>query len=104
MAEVIKKAPTSTVEAGTNDKRQLFHKDTINNLPKQQKRVLLFLLSQPRPCSVADIVRALGQSDPRGHIRDLRDRGYPIADVWCKSADGVRYKRYFIRKEVEDGK
>ena len=104
MSEVIKKVPASTVEVDTKYMRQLFHKDTINNLPKQQKRVLLFLHSQHRPCSVADIVRALGHSDPRGHIRDLRDRGYPIADIWCKSADGVRYKRYFIRKEVEDGK
>ena len=104
MSEVIKKVPASTVEANTKDKRQLFHKDTISTLPRQQKRIISFLLRAPRPVSVADIIQAIGQTDPRGHISRLRRRGYPIGDVKCKSQDGGYYKCYFIREEVGDGR
>lgn len=103
--EVIKKAPAlCSKEASAEELRQLFDKDTIFSLPRQQKRTLNYLLASKTPRSVADISRALGQSDPRGHIRNLRLRNYPIADIWDKSETGERYKRYFIRKEVADGK
>ena len=104
MSEVIKKVPASTVEVDTKDKRQLFHKDTINNLPRQLKRVLLYLLGQTAPRSNVDIMQALIVSDPRGHISRLRSRGYPIADEWRTTSEGNRYKYYFIRNEDEDGK
>lgn len=104
MSEAIKKVPASTVEVDTKDKRQLFHKDTINNLPRQLKRVLLYLLGQTRPRCNVEIMQALIVSDPRGHISRLRSRGYPIADEWRTTSEGNRYKYYFIRKEVEDGK
>ena len=103
MSNEIKKAPTSTVEASAVDMRQLFHKATISTLPRQQKRILSLLLGAIRPVSVADIIQAIGQTDPRGHISRLRRRGYPLADSKCKSQDGDYYKRYFIRKEVQDG-
>lgn len=106
MEYTIKKAPASTVEASANgnNMRLLFDKDTISSLPRQQYRLLSSLLRAKRPVSVVDIIRALGQTDPRGHISSLRRRGYPIGDIWCKSRDGRRYKRYFIRKEAKDGK
>lgn len=100
--EVTKKAPAHCSNEASADKK--FDKDTISTLPRQQKRVLNYLLASKRPRSVADISRALGQSDPRGHIRNLRLRGYPIADLWDATKERERFKRYFIRKEVIDGK
>lgn len=108
MCEVIRKAPASIVEEGANDKynnmRLLFHKDTINKLPRQLKRVLLYLLEQTKPRSNIEIMTALYVSDPRGHISRLRSRGYPIADEWRTTSEGNRFKCYIIRKEVEDGR
>lgn len=102
MAEAIKKAPASdSPQASASDTQHLYSKDSINKLPRQQKRLLFFLMDQSVPCSVADITRALGQTDPRGHIRDLRDRGYHIGDVWCKSSNGSRFKLYFMTKGGE---
>lgn len=48
---------------------------------------------------MADISAALRLSDPRSSIRDLRAKGVPIADVWCDSEHGGRFKRYFIRQD-----
>lgn len=103
MNKAIKKAPAPGSQEA-REKKHIFDKDIISFLPKQERRLLIHLLRSTRPQSVTDIVRALGQSDPRGHISSLRRRGYPIGDVWCKSNDGVRFKRYFVRKEVEDGR
>ena len=104
MTEVIKKAPASdNPQASASDMRHLYGKDSINNLPRQQKRLLVFLLNAKEPQSVADIIRALGQTDPRGHISRLRKKGFSIADIRCEAEDGV-YKRYYIRKEGQDGK
>ena len=102
--EVIKTPAVGSQQASEQNMRQLFDKDTIFSLPRQQKRTLNYLLASKTPRSVADISRALGQSDPRGHIRNLRLRNYPIGDIWDKSETGERYKRYFIRKEVADGR
>lgn len=79
------------------------HKDTISSLPRQQKRIILHLAKSQEPQSVADIIQALGQTDPRGHISRLRRKGFPIADIRCKTIDGF-YKRYYLRKEGQDGR
>lgn len=102
--EVIKTPAAGSQQASEQNMRQLFDKDTINSLPRQQKRLLNCLLRAKKPLAVADIIRELGQCDPRGHISRLRQKGYPIGDIWDKSETGERYKRYFIRKEVADGK
>lgn len=105
MSSEVKKAPaTNDGQASAHDKSYLFDKDTISLLPRQQYRLLSFLLRAKRPASVVDIIVALGQSDPRGHISRLRSRGYPIGDVWHTTSEGNRYKCYFIRKEVGNGK
>lgn len=78
-------------------------KDTTLCLTRQQKRILLHLAKSKEPQSVTDIIRALGQTDPRGHISRLRKLGYPIADIRCKCEDGT-YKRYYLRKEGQDGR
>lgn len=46
--------------------------------------------------SVADITIKTGYSDPRGYIRDLRKSGVCVLDEWRTTADGARYKVYYI--------
>lgn len=87
---------TTTPEVGERGSAVL--QRNISELPYQQKRVIILLYKAKEPQSVADISKALGQADPRGHIRELRIKGYPIDDVWCKSKYKGRYKRYFIKK------
>lgn len=72
-------------------------------LPYQQNRVFSYLLKAQKPQSVADIAKAIGVGDARGHIAVLRRKGYAIGDIWCKSVHRGRYKRYFVRKEVING-
>lgn len=96
-------APDSQVASTNNTECRNLCKDTISLLPRQQKRILLHLAKSQEPQSVADIIRALGQTDPRGHISRLRKKGFSIADIRCKAEDGV-YKRYFIRKEAGNGR
>lgn len=73
-----------------------------NNFPAKlsfhQKRVY-DLLSDGVHRSAADITNALGLSDPRSIIRDLRDKGVPISDEWRDAVHGGRFKRYFVRKD-----
>ena len=90
---------TSAIERSAN----VCDKNTTLTLTRQQKRLLLYLARQAEPKSVVDIIQALGQTDPRGHISRLRKLGYPIADIRCKCEDGT-YKRYYLRKEVGDGR
>ena len=59
---------------------------------------ILSLLSDGNMHSVVEITTRLGISDPRGHIRDLRAKGYPISDIWVTTHFGNRYKKYFIKK------
>lgn len=61
-------------------------------------RVLLALRTATRPLSCIEITNIAGVSDPRGHISSLRRKGHPISDLWDKSQEGNRYKRYFIKK------
>lgn len=65
------------------------------NLPRLQ-RAVFNLLANGGQFSVADISTRLHLSDPRGHIRCLRDKGINILDEWCKSEYGTRYKIYFL--------
>ena len=75
------------------------YKGSVFLLPFHQRRVLN-LLSDGVPRSAADISIELHMSDPRSTIRELRAKGVLIADVWCNSCHGGRFKRYFIRKEA----
>lgn len=63
---------------------------------KVQKRVLA-LFERKTWLSVADITIALGVCDPRGHIRELRKKGYQIVDKWQEGDDNVRYKVYMLK-------
>ena len=96
-------APDSQVTSALNNDMVDCGKDNILGLSRQQKRLLLYLARAKEPQSVTDIVRALGQTDPRTHISRLRKRGYPIADIRCKGEDCI-YKRYYLRKEGNNGR
>ena len=85
---------------GTTIATSLQDKGRKNSLPYQQNRVFSYLLKAQTPQSVADIAKAIGVGDARGHIAVLRRKGYAIGDIWCKSIHRGRYKRYFVRKEV----
>lgn len=61
------------------------------------KHKVLRLLSDGKGYSVLGIMKALFITDPRSTIRDLRKEGYNITDIWCKTDDGKRYKRYYYR-------
>lgn len=67
----------------------------VTELPRIQRAVFTLLASGGK-YSAADISARLHVSDPRGHIRCLRDKGIKILDEWCTSEHGARYKVYFI--------
>lgn len=67
----------------------------LHRRARVQNKVLA-LFKRKEWLSVADITIALGVCDPRGHIRELREKGYPITDKWIKRADGVRFKVYHL--------
>lgn len=60
-------------------------------------RKVLTLLAKGGTYSVVDITTRLGISDPRGHISELRAKGYAIGDMWVTTHYGNRYKRYFLK-------
>ncbi|MBR3703066.1 MAG: hypothetical protein IKM12_05920 [Alistipes sp.] len=105
--DIIKKAPApdveASVEASVEVLEQMYYKCNTLSLPRQQKRLLLYLSNQTQPRSVVEMMQALFMSDPRGHICRLRKRGFSIGDEWHTTSEGNRYKRYFIRKEVRNG-
>lgn len=70
----------------------------VEDLPRQQKR-LMKILMRGGHYSVADISIMTGQSDPRTHIRHLRNKNFPILDEWCRNDYGDRFKRYFLPKD-----
>lgn len=67
------------------------------SLGYHQNRLYNFLSAGSHQ-SVADISTALKLSDPRGGIRDLRDKGIEILDEWIPAEHGGRFKRYFLPK------
>jgi hypothetical protein len=54
------------------------------------------LLMRGGQYSVVDICKALNVSDPRSHIRKIRNAGIAVSDYWMESS-GARFKMYFIR-------
>ena len=48
--------------------------------------------------SVADLMNDLHIGDPRATIRDLREKGITVDDVWVTTATGSKYKRYWIER------
>ncbi len=61
-----------------------------------QERKLFNLLKEGNKYSVAEISKRLWLNDPRSVIRYLRNKGVPVQDEWRTSADGKRYKVYFL--------
>lgn len=69
----------------------------FNSLTKRQQR-LVTLLSDGGKHSVISIANRLIIGDPRAEIRDLRNLGIDVSDVWVKNRDNRgRHKLYFIR-------
>lgn len=73
-------------------------KRVIDTLTPRQKKIYGFLCSGW--CSVVDLVRYSGFSDPRGYIRDLRNKGINICDKWQTTTEGARYKVYHIEIKI----
>ena len=63
----------------------------------QRERILEDLIDVITVDMLANIPR-YGTSC-RSSIAELRAEGYPIDDEWRESADGARYKVYFIPQE-----
>ncbi|MDE7460390.1 MAG: hypothetical protein K2M85_04810 [Paramuribaculum sp.] len=68
---------------------------SAGRLSRQEQR-LFDLLARGGRYTVADITRALGQCDPRGHISRMRRKGIAIADERVSHPDGVTYKLYWL--------
>lgn len=64
----------------------------------EQAQRVYSLLSDGCRHSVIDISRRLGIGDPRSVIRDLRNAGVQVCDVWERAQNGNRYKSYWIRR------
>lgn len=71
-------------------------KDRIK-LSKRQKKVYALLLTGEH--SAADISIALGYSDPRSYIRELRNKNINVLDRWIEKGD-VRYKIYWVPQKT----
>lgn len=63
-------------------------------LTKRRAKIKALLEECPR--SVTELTIITGFCDPRSYIRYLRDSGVTVTDEWKKSADGARYKVYYI--------
>lgn len=86
-----KKALAIKAEGEEQDKGKL-------KLPRLQGKV--YELLKCGKFSAGDISARLRVSDPRGHIRELRNKGITVQDEWCEGLENVRFKRYWIGKEV----
>lgn len=68
----------------------------LQKLPNKQRKVLEIFM-QGGKYSVADLCIRTHFSDPRTHIRYLREKGINIADEWITNNQGDgRYKVYFL--------
>lgn len=70
-------------------------KKNPDTLPRLQRKVYN-LLAGGGKWSVAELSARLWLADPRGHIAELRNKGYNIADEWRETSEGNRYKVYFL--------
>jgi len=61
------------------------------------------ILSRGGKYSVADLSVYTHFSDPRSHIRNMREKGVPVRDEWRTTATGARYKVYYI-PEAQEGR
>ena len=86
-----KKAPAIIAKGEERNKGKL-------KLPRLQGKVYEML--KCGKFSAGDISARLRVSDPRGHIRELRNKGITVQDEWCEGLENVRFKRYWIGKEV----
>lgn len=66
------------------------------------QRIIKYM-QEHKSITVKECNREIGTGDLRRRIRDIKDRGYEIGDVWEEGENRVgrptRYKRYFILKE-----
>jgi hypothetical protein len=65
-------------------------------LSNRQKKVYTLLMAGKH--TVTEMTIKTGFSDPRGYVRELRNRGINVRDEWIKK-DDVRYKRYWIETD-----
>ena len=87
-------------EKGTvNSPQNINNNDYKNGNNSFVRQRVLRLFQTGKKFSAVDITKTLTISDPRGHIRDLRDRGYDIRDYWVKSPNG-RYKIYYLQTDT----
>jgi len=81
-----------------NNKGDLSRPVTQNKVTKtfssSTNKVLNILLSGGR-YSVIQLTQLARVPDPRSCIREARNAGMPISDIWIKT-DSSRYKVYFI--------
>lgn len=102
MKDLTKKAAAAPGEETTATKNVhtalMHYKDSdFTRITTSSGKKVYNLLRQGGTYSVADISQATKLCDPRGAIRDLRNAGIPIGDVWCSTPQNGRYKRYFLR-------
>lgn len=73
------------------------HHEVIKNLSPIQAKVYMLLITGIY--STLEICEKLRIADPRSAIRDLRNIGIAVGDVWeRRTRYNPRFKRYFIRK------
>lgn len=72
----------------------------LQRLPKHQ-RAILRILSDGGKYSAADLTVRTHYCDPRGHIKELRDKGIDILDEWRQTDDGIRYKVYYLNRRTK---
>lgn len=68
--------------------------ENIWRMPTRRQKLLRAFLEGRRLTSI-DIVRDFYIADARSEIRNLRDAGYNIKDVWVHSANS-KYKVYYM--------
>ncbi len=72
------------------------YKDSVFSLTKLQSETF-FLLSNGKQHSSYQLMLHLKTSDPRREVKQLRDKGINIQDVWIDTTDTKpRHKHYFI--------
>lgn len=81
--EMLEQIRDVNINVGDHKYTKLSHREQkVYDILKQGKK------------SVTQITIALGYSDPRGYIRNLRKKGVFIFDEWISKND-TRFKRYW---------